>query len=204
MLAVCRGVQGVGGGGIMQLVQISISDIVPLAERPKYMGALGSLWGVSSVLGPLIGTSTHHPLCIWVEVNVREESGGYWMGIDRGISGAYRWSLYGSCYVALVSQCDIRPPTNKSRRSLIISYDRAFWINLPTGGIAMFLILFLKVRCDQSASIRDQMLRILYVLSSDSLAEPSGEQTTLVSPQDHRFRGPIHHCIWSRASSGWI
>lgn len=55
MLAVCRGVQGVGGGGIMQLVQISISDIVPLAERPKYMGALGSLWGISSVLGPLIG-----------------------------------------------------------------------------------------------------------------------------------------------------
>lgn len=77
MLAVCRGVQGVGGGGIMQLVQISISDIVPLSERPKYMGALGSLWGVSSVLGPLIGTSTHHPLCTWVEENVREESGGF-------------------------------------------------------------------------------------------------------------------------------
>lgn len=59
MLAVCRGVQGIGGGGILQLVQISISDIVPLAERPKYMGALGSLWGISSVLGPLIGT------CCW-------------------------------------------------------------------------------------------------------------------------------------------
>lgn len=58
MLAVFRGVQGVGGGGILQLCQITISDIVPLAERPKYMGALGSLWGISSVLGPLIGMRT--------------------------------------------------------------------------------------------------------------------------------------------------
>lgn len=60
MLAVCRGVQGVGGGGIMQLVQISISDIVPLADRAKYMGALGSLWGISSVLGPLIGAYQYY------------------------------------------------------------------------------------------------------------------------------------------------
>lgn len=54
-LAVCRGIQGIGGGGILQLTQIVISDIVPLASRGKYSGIIGAVWGVSSILGPLIG-----------------------------------------------------------------------------------------------------------------------------------------------------
>lgn len=44
-LCVCRGVQGIGGGGILQLTQIIISDIVPLATRGKWSGLLGSVWG---------------------------------------------------------------------------------------------------------------------------------------------------------------
>lgn len=55
MLAICRGVQGIGGGGILQLVQITISDIVPLADRGKFTGFIGATWGCASVLGPLIG-----------------------------------------------------------------------------------------------------------------------------------------------------
>lgn len=35
-LVVCRAVQGIGGGGIMQLVQITISDIVSLRESVSY------------------------------------------------------------------------------------------------------------------------------------------------------------------------
>lgn len=55
MLAICRRLLGVGGGGILQLVQITISDIVPLADRGKYTGYIGATWGVASMLGPLIG-----------------------------------------------------------------------------------------------------------------------------------------------------
>ncbi|GAA5850767.1 hypothetical protein JCM8547_009084 [Rhodosporidiobolus lusitaniae] len=54
-LCAARGVQGLGGGGIMQMTQIVVSDITPLHTRGKYTSIIGATWGIAAVLGPLIG-----------------------------------------------------------------------------------------------------------------------------------------------------
>lgn len=54
-LVLWRGVQGLGGGGLMILSQAIIADVVPAKERGRYMGPMGALFGVSAVVGPLLG-----------------------------------------------------------------------------------------------------------------------------------------------------
>ncbi|KAJ7224091.1 MFS general substrate transporter [Mycena pura] len=83
----CRALQGIGGGGIVVMVQIVLSDIVSLRDRGKYSSVIGGCWGVANVIGPLVG------------------------GILSD-KATWRW---------------------------------CFWINLPTGGIAGIMLLFLNL-----------------------------------------------------------
>ena len=50
-----RAVQGVGAGGLTVTATALIADIVPLRDRGKYQGALGAVFGVTTVIGPLLG-----------------------------------------------------------------------------------------------------------------------------------------------------
>jgi EmrB/QacA subfamily drug resistance transporter len=50
-----RAVQGLGGGGLMALALATIGDVVPPRERPRYQGYIAATFGVSSVLGPVLG-----------------------------------------------------------------------------------------------------------------------------------------------------
>jgi EmrB/QacA subfamily drug resistance transporter len=50
-----RAVQGLGAGGLMVTSSALIADVIPLRERGRYQGALGSVFGVVTVVGPLLG-----------------------------------------------------------------------------------------------------------------------------------------------------
>ncbi|CAG8615285.1 5208_t:CDS:2, partial [Dentiscutata heterogama] len=55
MLIISRAIAGLGGGGLIGLVYIIISEIVPIKERGKYQGIIGGCFGIASVVGPLLG-----------------------------------------------------------------------------------------------------------------------------------------------------
>jgi EmrB/QacA subfamily drug resistance transporter len=54
-LVASRGIQGIGGGGLMAMTFTIVGDIVPPRTRGRYTGYLTGVFAASSVLGPLIG-----------------------------------------------------------------------------------------------------------------------------------------------------
>jgi len=50
-----RGLQGIGGGGLISLVFAIIGDVIPPRQRGRYQGYFGGVFGVASVVGPLAG-----------------------------------------------------------------------------------------------------------------------------------------------------
>ncbi|WP_431042587.1 DHA2 family efflux MFS transporter permease subunit [Streptomyces sp. P1-3] len=66
VLIIARAIQGIGGGGLMVTAMALIADVIPLRERGKYQGALGAVFGVTTVVGPTLGgVFTDHASWRW-------------------------------------------------------------------------------------------------------------------------------------------
>jgi EmrB/QacA subfamily drug resistance transporter len=55
MLVGARALQGLGGGAITVTATALIGEVIPLRDRGRYQGALGAVFGVTTVIGPLLG-----------------------------------------------------------------------------------------------------------------------------------------------------
>lgn len=98
-LAVYRGVQGLGAGGLMALAITILGDLVPPRERARYQAYFLAVWGTSSVIGPVIG--------------------GFFAGADTifGLDG-WRWIFLvnvplGALAIAVVARVLHLPPVRR-------------------------------------------------------------------------------------------
>ncbi|KAJ7590874.1 MFS general substrate transporter [Mycena floridula] len=71
-MIVARGIAGAGGGGIISMMQIIVSDIVTLRERGKYQGFIGVVVAFGYTVGPLIGGALSQKVgwawCFWITI----------------------------------------------------------------------------------------------------------------------------------------
>jgi len=74
MLILGRGLQGVGGGGILPLAQAILADGVAPRERGRYQAYMGSVWVTAGLGGPVLGgilaEHFHWSIIFWVNVPV--------------------------------------------------------------------------------------------------------------------------------------
>ncbi|WP_426625683.1 MDR family MFS transporter [Leifsonia sp. McL0607] len=109
-LIIGRGVQGLGGGGLMILSQAIIADVVPARERGRYMGIMGAVFAVSSVAGPLLGgwltDAVSWRWCLWVNIPLgilAIIAAAAFLHLQKHPTAAVRLDVYGIGLLALAS-----------------------------------------------------------------------------------------------------
>jgi MFS family permease len=60
VILVGRSIQGIGGGGIITMTEIVVTDMVPLRQRGNYFSFISSMWALGSVAGPILGAYQHY------------------------------------------------------------------------------------------------------------------------------------------------
>ena len=72
VLILARGLQGLGGGGIMPTVQTVISDVVTPRERGQYQAYFSGVWMAAGIGGPVLGgifaEHLHWSMIFWINV----------------------------------------------------------------------------------------------------------------------------------------
>src|SRR5437667_10530097 len=72
MLIAGRTLQGIGGGGIVPMVQTTVADMITPRERGHYQAYMGTAWVVAGVVGPALGgiiaDQFHWSAIFWLNV----------------------------------------------------------------------------------------------------------------------------------------
>jgi EmrB/QacA subfamily drug resistance transporter len=72
LLIIGRTLQGIGGGGIVPMVQTTVADMVTPRERGLFQAYMGSAWIVAGVVGPVLGgiiaDRLHWSVIFWLNV----------------------------------------------------------------------------------------------------------------------------------------
>ncbi|MCH5584147.1 MFS transporter [Shimazuella sp. AN120528] len=85
LLIFYRFIQGIGAGAVMPIATTLVGDLYSLEERSKIQGYLSSVWGISSVVGPLAGgLIVQYVSWAWV----------FWVNIPLGIASLIGIQLY--------------------------------------------------------------------------------------------------------------
>ena len=99
ILIVFRAIQGLGAGGLVPVCMTIVADLYAPEQRSKVQGYLNSLWGVTAVIGPLLGAFLVATLG-WGSV--------FWINIPVGIAAlAIIWTTYGKDRLESVRRVDL-------------------------------------------------------------------------------------------------
>ena len=80
-----RLIQGVGAGAVQPIILTLVGDLYPIEERGRIQGYLSSVWGISSVVGPLAGgLIVQHLSWAWI----------FWINVPVGLIAAALFTRY--------------------------------------------------------------------------------------------------------------
>jgi EmrB/QacA subfamily drug resistance transporter len=115
MLVASRALQGIGGGALMVTAMAVIGEVIPLRERGRYQGALGAVFGVTTVIGPLLGGFfTDHLTWRWA----------FWINIPVAI-------------VVLLVAASAIPSLAKAATRPVIDYAGILFVGLGASGLTL-------------------------------------------------------------------
>ncbi|KQQ38137.1 MFS transporter [Rhizobium sp. Leaf306] len=80
-----RLLQGIGAGAIQPVAMTVVADLFPGSQRGKVQGYLASVWALSAVVGPLLGSVIIHNLpWAWI----------FWINVPVGLAAAAAFILF--------------------------------------------------------------------------------------------------------------